>query len=68
MKKQLHAGIRTDGKPIWHTNDDGTYWSGWMPNHLSPEQLFYACVTTIADLMVNHPELAASLIPKKESN
>jgi hypothetical protein len=61
MDEQLHAGIRTDGKSWWHTNDAGNYWSGWMPSNLAPEQLFVACTTTIADLMRNHPELAEKL-------
>lgn len=54
---QYHAGRRKDGSTIWHTNDDGTYWSGsW--HHRTPEELLIEAETTIEDLLRNHPEIA----------
>jgi len=61
IKKQKHAGKKFDGKSVWHTNNDGTYWSGWMPNGVSPEELYYVCVTTITDLQINNPELTEKI-------
>ena len=71
MYEQKHAGKRlSDGENIWHTNSKGGYWSGWMPSNLTPEELYYACITTISDLLSLHPELANSLTVKsaKRSN
>lgn len=58
---QLHAGIREDGDSLWHTDSKGLYWSGYV-GHRTPSQLLNECITTIKDLMVNHPELNAQLI------
>lgn len=58
METQKHAGRRlSDGRSIWHTNSDGTYWSEWWPDHASPEELYHACVTTATDILLNHPEI-----------
>jgi hypothetical protein len=67
MYEQLHAGKKlSDGTSIWHTNSNGGYWSGWMPESLTPEELYYACVTTISDLLVLHPELVNKLTMVKK--
>lgn len=54
---QLHVGedqTKTD-KAVWHTDTDGKYWCGlWY--HRTPEQLFNECMTTLRDLMINHPD------------
>ena len=54
---QLHAGRSAiNGSDIWHTDTDGNYWSGNL-YHRTPEQLLLECLTIIADLFKNHPEL-----------
>ena len=58
---QLHAGKDAKGSAIWHTGTvDGVnsiYWSGnWSER--TAKQLYAECVSTMAGLLRNHPELA----------
>ena len=58
MSEQKNAGRKlSDGRTIWHMNSRGGYWSGWMPDNVSPEELYYACITTATDILKNHPEI-----------
>ena len=54
---QVHAGIsERDGGPVWHTDGKGNYWCGdW--SHRTPRELMNECLTTMRDLLLNHPEL-----------
>lgn len=62
-KEQIHAGKRQNktnikglGDGLWHTDSEGKYWCGnWY--YRTPKQLLEECRSTIADLLVNHPEL-----------
>ena len=58
MDRQLHAGILQKGKSssVWHTDSEGNYWCG---QHYSrtPRQLLAECLTTMSDLLVNHPDI-----------
>ncbi len=54
-KKQLHAGDGHFGK-IWHTSRDGTYWTGDM-SHSTAAELLQECMSTMRDLLLDHPEL-----------
>lgn len=57
--KQIHAGnCPNDHNKIWHKwiDSDG-YFSGWMPDSVLPRDLLYVSVTTVFDLLGNHPEL-----------
>jgi hypothetical protein len=58
-RKQLHAGKiadkeRTANLGLWHTDSDGNYWMGYL-YHRTPKQLLQECLTTIRDLLINHP-------------
>jgi len=55
--KQTHAGMLPNGNSWWHTSEGGGYWHGWMPDHATPAQIYVACMTTMQDLLKNHPEL-----------
>ena len=57
---QLHAGTHSDGRNLWHSDDEGkTYWRGnW--GKCTPAQLLNECVTTMRDLLVQHPDLVRS--------
>jgi hypothetical protein len=54
---QKHAGISCHlGAPLWNTDADGNYWCGdW--SHRTPDELLQECITTIHDLLGNHPHL-----------
>jgi hypothetical protein len=56
---QLHVG--KDGRggkrgKIWHTDSNGLYWMGDV-YHRTPKQLLQECLSTIRDLLINHPDL-----------
>lgn len=55
---QLHIGNhpRRDNA-IWHMTVDGTYWCGYQFQSLTPEELHHVCLSTLSDLITNHPEL-----------
>jgi hypothetical protein len=60
--EQLHAGeyyskLYKKVSHFWHTNSDGNYWIGYTPHNISPEDLYLVTMSTIADLMKNHPDL-----------
>lgn len=66
MADQKHVGKKmADGSNIWHTNSKGGYWTGWMPKSLTPEELYYASITTVIDLLAIHPELADKFTIRK---
>lgn len=63
ISKQKHAGaywsnVYDDTRHMWHTNSEGNYWTGYMPHNISPEDLFDLTLSTLQDLMKNHPELS----------
>ena len=52
---QLNAGTQKDGvRKIWHTDSNGEYWMGNL-YHRTPKQLLRECLSTIRDLLINHP-------------
>ncbi len=62
MSTQKHAGTRFGSDTgVWHSSGDGGYWSGWHPGNVSPEELYFVCATTMADLLVLHPDLIEKL-------
>lgn len=58
---QLHAGKDANGNDIWHTctisGVNSLYWSG-NTSERTAKQLYRECLSTVADLLRNHPELA----------
>lgn len=67
VNTQLHAGesalaktseyTRKMGGKLWHTDTKGKYWSGHHHSR-TPKELMDEYLTTIRDLLKNHPELA----------
>jgi hypothetical protein len=55
LEPQIHVGQKPDGGLWWHINDEGNYWTGYAPNSVSPKELFNMCLSTLNDLMINHP-------------
>jgi hypothetical protein len=68
MNTQLHVGSRIDYSGeivgVWHTNSNGTWFSGWMPDGISTEELFSVSLSTVLDLLKLHPELTEKLLNK----
>jgi hypothetical protein len=65
---QLHAGrLKGSGAGVWHTNDKCVYWCGKWHNRTAAE-LHAECLTILADLEKNHPELKKTPpAPERES-
>lgn len=41
---------------VWHQNDDGTWWTGFMPEGLTTKELFDMCRSIEVDLLRAFPE------------
>jgi len=69
MSTQLHVGSRIDYtgeiSPVWHTHDNGSWWSGWMGNNVSKEELFSVSLSIVLDLLKLYPELTVNVLSGK---
>ena len=51
---QLYAGRGRNMSTVWHTNVNGHYCIGDLYPR-TPRQLLQECLSTVQDLLVNHP-------------
>ena len=59
-----HVSKNGEVKANFHSNDDGTWWSGWTPSNIPLEEVFYSALTTTIDAIQQKPELLDNLLER----
>lgn len=61
-----HVGRDGEVRANFHSNSDGTWWTGWTPDRITLEEVLYSALTTAIDAIQQRPELLDRLLAEDE--